>query len=137
MNKKAKQLLIVLFFSFVLAGLSILSSLLDPTFVPDLYRISSLVILTLWALFIIPTILFAINWIKESCEKATYEQAFYDGARIGVCLGFGGIVILCFLLSPVVGTIWFIQTIKEISSSIKAKRKQSEHSTDTPNICDI
>lgn len=135
MNKKVKQLLIVLPLCCVLAGLAILSSLLDPTFIPDLYRISSLIILTLWSFFITPTILFVVNWIKASCEKTTYEQAFRRGALIG--LYSGGIVILGLLLSPAVGTIWFVQTIKEIILTIKANKKHSEHSTDATDVFDI
>lgn len=137
MNKKIKQLSIVLPLSFILASLAILSSLLDPYFVPDLYRISSLIILTLWAFFITPTILFAINWIKETCENETPEQAFRSGARIGVFFGIGGIVLLCLLVSPVVGTIWFAQTIKEISVNVKANKKRTENSTDNSEIFDI
>lgn len=134
---KVRQLLIVLPLSCLLAGFAILSFLLDSAFVPDIYRISSLVIVTLWAFFITPTILFAVNWMKGICEKVTDEQAFRVGARIGVCLGFDGIVILCFLLSPVIGTIWFVQTIKEASSAINEKRLRSEQSTDAPDIFDI
>lgn len=136
MNKKVKQLLIVLPISCILTSLAIISSLLDPSFVPDFYRLSSLIICTLWAFFITPTILFAINWIKDSCEKLTFEQAFRSGARIGVYLGFGGIVILCLLLSPVIGVMWFVQTVKEINSTKKDNKTRSNDEVES-DIFDI
>lgn len=135
MKNKAKSLLIVLPFSFLLAGLTILCYLLDPAFEPDAYRVSSLVIVSIMVFFIIPTILFAIRWIQKICEKNTFEQGLRCGLLIGLLLGIGGIIILCFLASPVVGTIWYIQTIKEINSTIKEKR--AERAADKPDVFDI
>lgn len=40
-----------------------------------------------------------------------------------------------FLASPVVGTIWYVQTMKEISSTIKEKR--AERAADKPDVFDI
>lgn len=135
MNKKVKSLLIVLPLSFLLAGLTILCYLLDPAFEPDAYRVSSLVIVSIMVFFIIPTILFAIRWIQKICEKNTFEQGLRSGLLIGLLLGIGGIIILCFLASPVVGTIWYVQTMKEISSTIKEKR--AERAADKPDVFDI
>ncbi len=57
-----------------------------------------------------------------------------NGVEDGVC-SVGGIIILCFLTSPVVGTIWYVQTMKEISSTIKEKR--AERAADKPDVFDI
>lgn len=137
MNKKVKSLLIVFPSGILLAGLVVLFYLLDPDFEPDAYRVASLVIASIIAFFIIPTVLIAIKWIKKFCEKINFEQGVRSGLHIGLLLGAGGIIILCLLAAPVVGTIWFIQTIKEISSVIKEKRKNGECAAGKPDIFDI
>lgn len=119
MNKPTKQLIIILPICFALALLAILLYLLDPFFEPDLYRISSMIIVTLWAFFISPSLMFIVKIEKERLQNQTFEQAFKSGARIGLFLGFGGLIILCLIVSPITGTIWFIQTIKQITYSVK------------------
>lgn len=116
MNKKIKLLLIVLLSSFMLAGLVVLIYLLDPTFVPNLYSIFSLVYITLCAFFIIPTLCFLFSWVKKKYEEMTLEQSFRNGVFIGLYLV--SVAILCFLFSPLIGSIWYIETIKEKNSEI-------------------
>lgn len=134
---KVKQLLIVLPICIVLAGLAVLLYLLDPEFAPDFYRISSMVLITACAFFITPACLFAVKAAKEYFERATFEESFRNGMHLGLYFGFFGLLILCFLLSPVMGTIWFVQSIGEASSSIKEKKVRSKKSTDVSDIFDL
>lgn len=131
---KIKQLLIVFPICLVLAGLTVLIYLLDPTFAPDLYRVTSMVIVVLWAFFIIPSLLLVVKLAIDYFEGKTPEHAFRNGARIGVVLGIGGLIILCLLFSPIGGTIWFIQTIKQIIVSIKQKKETKSNESDIFDI---
>ena len=110
---KIKQLLIVLTISIALAGSAVLLYLLDPAFVPDAYRIASMVIVVSWAFFIIPSILFDVQLAIEYFGGKSPEYAFRDGVRIGVIAGFGGILILSLLVSPITGILWYIHTVKK------------------------
>ena len=127
---KIKQLSIVLTISIILAGFVILLYLIDPDFVPDAYRIISMVIVVSWAFFIIPSILFGLRLAKKYFEGKSPEHAFRDGARIGVVLGFGGFVVLSLLVSPITGILWYINTIKNIVLSKKNKDKYSDNSNE-------
>ena len=125
---KIKQLPIVLTICIILAGAVVLLYLLDPDFVPDAYRIISMVIVVSWAFFIIPSILFGVRLAKKYFEGKSPEHAFRDGVRIGVILGGGGFVVLSLLVSPITGILWYVQTVKEIVSSKKNKNKSSDNS---------
>ena len=98
---KIQQLLIVLPICIVLAGVTVLLYFLDPTFIPNAYTITSMVIVVLWAFFIIPSILFDVQLAKKYFGSKSPENAFRDRVRIGVILGFGGIIVSSLLLSPV------------------------------------
>ena len=111
---KLKQILIVFPICLVLAGLAMLIYLLDPMFAPDLYRVTSMVIVVLWAFFIVPSLLFDIKLAKDYFEGKSPELSFRIGMRIGVVFGIGGLIILCLIVSPLGGTIWFVQTVKQI-----------------------
>ncbi len=58
--KKIRQLLIVLIICITLAGLTVLLYLLDPAFIPDAYRLTSMVIVVSWIFFLIPSMLFDV-----------------------------------------------------------------------------
>lgn len=131
---KIKQFLIVLPICFVLAGLAVLIYLLDPMFVPDLYRVTSMVIVVSWAFFIVPSLLFDVKLVNDYFRGKTPESAFRSGARIGVILGIGGMIVLCLLLSPIGGTIWFVQTIKQIIASVKRKKEAKPNESDIFDI---
>ena len=53
--------------------------------------------------------------------------------RIGVILGFGGILVASLLASPITGILWYIDTIKKI---VEANRSQNQDA-DNPNENDI
>ncbi len=125
---KINQLLIVLTICIALAGLAVLLCFFDPTFVPDVYRVTSMVILVSWAFFIIPSMLFDAQLAIKYFEGKSTEQAFRDGARIGVIVGFGGILVLSLLVSPITGILWYIHTIKKIVLSKKNKNQYSGNS---------
>lgn len=131
---KIKQLLIVFPICLVLAGLAVLIYLLDPTFAPDLYRVASMVIVVSWAFFIVPALLFDVKLAIDYFEGKTPEHAFRRGVLIGVVLGIGGLIILFLLFSPIGGTIWFIQTIKQINVSIKQKKDTKSNESDIFDI---
>ncbi len=130
---KIKQLLIVLTICIALAGLTVLLYFLDPTFIPDAYRITSMVIVVLWAFFIVPSILFCVQLAIKYFGGKSPERAFKDGVRIGVIVGLGGILLLSILVSPITGISWYIHTVKLIVLSKKSKNQYS----DNPNENDI
>ena len=129
---KIKQLLIVVTICIILAGATVLLYLLDPTFIPDTYRVTSMVIVVSWAFFIIPSMLFGVQSARKYFEGKSPEHAFRDGVRIGVILGFGGILVLSLLVSPITGILWYIHTVKKIVLS-----KKKDRSSDNPNEDDI
>lgn len=130
---KIKQLLIVLTICITLAGLTVLLYLLDPTFIPDAYRVTSMVIVVSWAFFIVPSMLFDVQLaIKYFGDKST-DHAFRDGVRIGVIAGFGGIIVLSLLVSPITGILWYIHTVKTI---ILTKKNKNQY-PDNPDENDI
>ena len=124
---KIKQLLIVLTICFALAGSAVLLYLLDPTFIPDAYRVTSMVIVVSWAFFIIPSMLFGAQLAKKYFAGKSPEQAFRNGVRIGVIAGFGGMLVLCLLVSPITGILWYGYTVKTIVLSKKNKNKNSDN----------
>ncbi len=124
---KIKQLLIVLTICIALAGLAVLLCFLDPTFIPDAYRVTSMVIVVSWAFFIIPSLLFAVQLAIKYFEGKSPEHAFRDGVRIGVIAGFGGILVLSLLVSPITGILWYINTVKQIVLSKKNKNQYSDN----------
>lgn len=116
MNKR-KTLVMILSISILLAAAALRLYLLDPSFVPDLYRVSSMTIAVSWAFFIAPAVMFLAQAVKRRWGSLPQEQAFREGAFLGIMLGFGGTVVLCLLLSPVAGTLWYIQTIRGSAAS--------------------
>ncbi len=133
---KIKQLLIVLTICITLAGSAVLLYLLDPTFIPDAYRVTSMVIVVSWAFFIIPSILFDVQLAIRYFAGKSPEHAFGDGVRIGAILGFGGTLVLSLLVSPVTGILWYIHTVRKIAISKKNKNQCSDIS-DKNDIFDI
>lgn len=127
---KTKQLLIVLTICVMLAGSVVLLYLLDPAFVPDAYRVASMVIVVFWAFFIVPSILFGVQLAKKYFEGKSPEHAFRDGVRFGVIVGFGGMIVLSLLVSPIMGIMWYIQTVKKIVLSKKIKDNYSDNSNE-------
>ena len=125
---RIKQFLIILTISIVLAGTVVLLYLLDSSFIPDVYRITSMVIVVFWAFFIIPTVLFGVQLAIKYFGGKSPAQAYRDGVRIGVIVGFGGILVACLLVSPITGILWYIHTVKEIVLSKKNKDQASDSS---------
>lgn len=130
---KIKQLYIVLSICPVLAGAVVLLYFLDPTFVPDAYGVASMAIVVSWAFFIVPSTLFGVRLAVKYFACKTPGFAFADGVRIGVIAGFGGLVVLSLLVSPVTGTLWYIHAVKEIVLS----KKNKDRCSDVPNENDI
>ncbi len=124
---KIKQLFIVLTICIALAASAVLLYLLDPTFIPDAYRVSSMVIVVSWAFFITPSMLFGVQLARKYFEGKSPEYAFRDGVRIGVIAGLGGILVLSLLVSPITGILWYIHTVKEIAVSKKNKNRSSDN----------
>ena len=131
--KKIKQLLIVLTICVALAGLFVFLYFIDPSFIPDAYTVTSMVIVVCWAFFIAPSILFDVQLAIKYFGGKSPEQAFSAGVRIGVILGFGGILVASLLASPITGILWYIDTIKKI---VEANRSQNQDA-DNPNENDI
>ncbi len=130
---KIKQLLIVLTICITLAGLTVLLYLLDPTFIPDAYRITSMVIVVSWAFFIVPSVLFAVQLAIKYFGDKSPDHAFRDGVRIGVIASGGGIIVLSLLVSPITGILWYIHTVKKI---ILPKKNKNQY-PDNPDENDI
>ncbi len=131
---KIKQLLIVLTISITLAGSAVLLYLLDPAFIPDAYRVTSMVIVVSWAFFISPSMLFGMQLAKKYFAGKSPEHAFRDGVRIGVIAGFGGILVLSLLVSPLTGILWYVYTVKMIVLSKKNKNRKPDNSDENDMI---
>lgn len=119
MNKYIKSLLIVVPICLVLAGVTVLLCLLDTSFAND--KIIMTILLSVWAFFIIPSVLYAINWAKTHLNNADPTRSFRIGWLWGDLIFFGLIIV-----APVSGMLWFVKTIKEILTSIKIKRKNCQ-----------
>ncbi len=89
-----------------------------------------MVIVVSWAFFIIPSVLLGVQSAIKYFEGKSPEHAFRDGVRIGVIMGFGGILLLCLLVSPITGILWYIHTLKEIILSKKNKNQYSGNSNE-------
>lgn len=85
-----------------------------------------MVIVVSWTFFIIPSILFDVQFATKYFEGKSPEHAFRDGVRIGVIVGFGGILVLSLLVSPVTGILWYVDTVKKIVLSKKNKDQYSD-----------
>ena len=86
-----------------------------------------MVIVVSWAFFIVPSMLFGVQLAIKYFAGKSPEHAFRDGVRIGVILGFGGMLVLSLLVSPVMGTLWYIHTVKTIVLSKKNKNQHSDY----------
>ena len=130
---KIKQLLIVLTICITLAGSAVLLYLLDPAFIPDAYRVASMVIVVSWAFFVVPSMLFGAQLAKKYFAGKSPEHAFRDGVRIGVIAGIGGMLVLSLLVSPITGILWYGYTVKAIVLS----KKNEDQNSDNPDENDI
>lgn len=129
MNKHLKSLLIVIPFSFALAGLTVALCLLSPDFEPTANIIVTTVLLTVWAFFAIPSLPFIFEYAKDYLNKFDFAQGF----RIGYLLGCGwGIVIVLFQLfiSPITGTVWIVRTVKAYKNDRRKLKNKSPEPTD-------
>lgn len=123
---KGKQLLLVGFGSLLLAGTAVVLFLLDPSFIPDFYRITSMVITVLWGFFFVPAVLLSVRFLLKKLALMSPEQAYRVGVRFGLILGFGGFLVLCLVLSPVTGTMWYVFTVKDVVKDRKVKKRPPE-----------
>lgn len=114
MNKQLKLLLILTPICLVLAGLTLFICLIDSTFGTD--KIIITIALAVWAFFIIPSVLYAINWAKIHINNPDPARSF----RIGMIWG-DLIFLLLIVIAPVSGTMWFVKAIRKITSSVKNK----------------
>ena len=131
---KGKQLLLVLAIGIALAGATVLLYLLDPTFTSDAYHVASMIIVVSWAFFILPSVLYALQLAKKFFEGKSPAHAFRDGMRVGVIAGFGGIVVISLLISPITGILWYIHAVKAI---VLSKKKKSSDNSDESDIFSI
>lgn len=70
--------------------------------------------------------LFGAQLAKKYFAGKSPEQAFRDGVHIGVIAGFGGMLVLCLLVSPITGILWYGYTVKTIALSKKNKNQNSD-----------
>ena len=108
--RKVTQLWIVLPCSLAFTALVLVAYFLDPSYV-------------LWAFFIVPSVLFAIILAKRFFQDKPEEEIYRVSFRIGMIFGYGGLFALCLIASPVMGTMWYIFTIKEIAAAEREKRQ--------------
>ncbi len=133
MSKQLKSLLIVVPISFFLLGLNVFLYFLDTEFEPNAYMILSMILTSIWAFFIVPSLPYTIDWAKNYFNNLSFEQGFHLGYLLG--RGWGVLAVILFLIaSPFTGTMWFIQTIKAMKTSIKTNRNTTP---DTNDIFDL
>ena len=130
---KLKQILIILPIGLVLAGLTVLFFLIEPSFTPDLYHLTSMIIVALWAFFLFPSLLLGAEAVKRYTKDHTSEQAAQANFRFGMVFGYGGGFVLCLLLSPITGSIWYILAVKE-SVVCRAKKNPPEEKDDSSDV---
>jgi len=130
MKKQLKSLLIVFPLCFLTAGLTLLCFLLDPEFEPTPFIISSMILGSVWAFFLVPALPYTIIWVKNYFANMNFEQGFRFGYLLGC--GWGVLAVLLFLIaSPVVGTLWIVQTIKS------CKKTEHEPTCNENDVFDI
>ncbi len=106
-----------------MAGFTVFLYLIDPQFEANAFIVTSMVLVSVWAFFFVPALPFTVRWVKNYFENLNFQQSFRFGYFLGC--GWGVIAVLLFLVaSPVIGMIWFIQTIKSIRISFQNKRAQ-------------
>ncbi len=128
MNKQIKALFIVVPICFALAGIVVLLSLLYGDFDIDYsYMVVSAVLLAVWAFFIVPAVLFALDWAKSCLDGVDGVRAFGFGSWIGLQLDV--IFILLIITSPVTGSMWFVVTVK---GAVKNKKTKADINNDEP-----
>ncbi len=87
-----------------------------------------MVVVVSWAFFVVPSILFGVQLAIKYFAGKSPEHSFRDGVRIGVIVGFGGMLVLSLLVSPVMGILWYGYTVKTIVLSKKNKSQNSDNS---------
>lgn len=126
MNKYLKSILIVVPVCMLAAGLTILLYFADPQFNFTVYQVLSMVLVTVWAFFVVPAVLFSVRWVKQYYAKIPP----YVPTRMGFYIirwGWGRFAfVLSLIFSPVTGSLWFVRMIKGSLLSVKEKRNRSE-----------
>lgn len=125
MNKRVKNFLIVTLVSFLLAGTCIFLSLNNPEL--DSYKniyVSILkfcgdIVMILYAFFIVPAFIYALNYAKRYLEKLDVSQSFRLGYFFGELF-----FVLIILATPVFGFLWYLGEIKEFI--VYQKNKNNE-----------
>lgn len=127
MNKQIKALLIVVPICFALAGIAVLVCLFDWSFDIDYaYMVASAVFVVVRAFFIVPAVLFALDWLKERLEGMDERRAYLMSFRAGYLWG-GLILMLMYVFSPVIGCMWFVGTVK---GAVKNKKTKTNENSD-------
>ena len=69
--------------------------------------------------------LFGAQLAKKYFAGKSPAHAFRDGVRLGVIVGFGGMLVLSLLVSPITGILWYGYTVKAI---VLSKKNEDQHS---------
>lgn len=121
MSKYLKVLLIVLSLSLLSSVLTVLLYLTDPEFKADFYTVFSMVLVTVWVFFLMPSFPLSLGWVKRYFADLSAERAFRLGYLFGT--GWGVIAALMILIaSPVSGSIWMIRMAKAARQEVEMKR---------------
>lgn len=127
MHKQLKSLLIVVPICLILAGLTVFLCLLDSTF--DSGKIIIAVVLSVWAFFIVPAVLYSISWATLHLNNADPARSF----RIGYLWG-DLLFLFLIIVAPVSGVLWFIKTIKNIVLSGRNDKHIDHSEIETEDI---
>ncbi|MGN0814675.1 MAG: hypothetical protein ACI4MH_05555 [Candidatus Coproplasma sp.] len=120
---KLKTLFAVLAISIVLAGLVALLFLISPEFEATAGMIAEMTIAVICAFFVAPSAVYVIGWAKSYFESLSLEQSVRQGFIIGYVLG-GLMIVLMFAVSPVTGTLWYVQTFKQLKP--RSEKREDE-----------
>lgn len=85
MNRQLKHLLLVIPSCFALSGITVLLYLLDAKFEVTPFIILSMVLASVFAFFIVPSLIFAVRWTVNYFGNLNFEQSF----RLGYLFGCG------------------------------------------------
>ncbi len=125
-----KQISIVLLASLAMAGVIVSAFVFDPLFIFSAYHILSMVIVTLWGFFSIPAAMLGFWSARTYMNRHSDAEAMRTSFRMGVCLGFGGSVVLFVVIAPVAGIGWYFLMAREAALEHRNKKRAKDAATD-------
>lgn len=117
-RSRVKLLFAVLGLSCLLGGGAAALCLLLLPALDSAERIAATVVITLYAFFLLPDLVFAVEYFEARANGITPRTAFFVGYYFGDI-----IALLLILLAPISGTVWYLDTAVGLIRSRKRRGK--------------